>query len=224
MIGTSASILLVLTLLIAPECFAVQNRLEYELGHGDPLSSVQANGSSDRAGSQGTVWSADILHFMGNQFYLGLGGGQFRSGDNVSQTFVPNANSTLSSTSSSILILSRQDVSVNQRFVTYLVAGIGWVKNTLTITAVPVTNWADTGTSEQRTLWDHSRDSIAFAAGAGLDWNLTSSLYAGAEVRYQNALSRNFPTTPVGQATTGQTSTSTSMNNLFYALKIGVTY
>ena len=223
----SVCIFFVWTAFNASLCFAVEsdNQVEFYLGHGSPLSTVQASGSSDRAGSQGDVWSADIMHHVNYQFYLGLGGGQFRSSDNVSQTYLPNANSSISTRSSSIFILSHQDLPASSpNLVPYVLGGIGWVRNTLTITAIPVAPWPDTGTSEQRTLMEDSRDSIGIAAGAGMDWTLTSALFFGGEVRYQYALARSFSTTPKGQSTTGQSSASSSMNNLFYSLKLGVKY
>jgi opacity protein-like surface antigen len=216
--------LLSLLMFLSTSSFATVNQIELNLGRGTPVSSIQAGGSSDRDGSRGTDWSADFLHLAGPQYYFGVGGGQFRSNDNVSETFVPNANTTIRSKVSSILLLSRTDLPSQTKMVPYFIAGIGWVKNSLSVTSLPQTVWSDTGTSEQRTLVSDSKNTVGFAAGAGLDYALVQNAFIGIEFRYQSSLSRNFDLTAVGNSTVGQGSLRTSMNILMLGVKAGIKY
>lgn len=212
-----------LTLLVSP-CIATVNQIEFNLGRGSPLSFIQAGGSSDRAGSRGTEWSADFLHQANPRLYWGLGGGQFRSNDNVSQTFVPNAISTLSARSSTILLLSRTDLSSGSKYVPYMIAGVGWTRHSMLIAAVPETSWADTGTSESRTLLEKSKDTLGYAYGLGLDYALTDALIIGVEARYQGSLKNTFDFSPAGVAITGQNNVQTSLNTFTASVKVGFKY
>jgi len=200
-------------MLVAPSSFAVVNQIEFNLGRGTPLSSIQAGGSSDRAGARGTEWSADFLHQTGPQVYFGIGGGHFRSDDNVSQTFVPNANSTITSKTTSILLLSRVDLAAPSRMVPYVIAGIGWARNSLSVTAVP-----------NGTILEDSRDTVGFATGLGMDYALNDRLFIGIEARYQSSLQRTFDLTAVGSSTTGTNSIQTPMNVFHLGVKAGIKY
>ncbi len=199
---------------LSTSAFATENQIEFNFGRGTPLSSIQAGGSSDRAGSRGTNWSADFLHQNGPRSYAGLGGGQFRSNDNVSETFLPNASSTITSKITSILLLTRVDLPSQSRMVIYVIAGLGWARNSLTITAM----------SGQGTLMDDSRDTLAYATGLGADYALNDRLIIGVEARYQGALKRTFDLTPQGQAITGVGSVQTSMNVFMLGVKAGIKY
>jgi opacity protein-like surface antigen len=195
-------------------CFGTENQIEFNLGRGTPLSSIQAGGSSDRAGSRGTAWSANFLHQAGPRYYVGLGGGQFRSNDNVSGTFVPNTPSTISSKITSILILTRVDIPSQSRLTPYVIAGIGWARNSLTVTA----------RSGPGTLLDDSRNTVAYASGVGADYALSDRLFIGVEARYHNALKRTFTLTPQGQTTTGQSSVQTSLGVFMLGARAGIKY
>ncbi len=198
----------------ASSALATMNQIEFNLGRGAPISSIQAGGSSDTAGSRGTNWSADLMHRVGPRSYLGIGGGQFRSNDNVSQTFVPNSNSTLSSRSSSVLLLTRVDIPARSKMIPYALAGIGWGRNTLT-----VTDRLGAGT-----IIDQSKDTLAFATGLGLDYPLTDRLLIGIEGRYQSALKKSFSLSPAGRALTGTDSIQSSLNVLMWGVKVGIQY
>ena len=203
---------LILLLFVQAPCWATVNQLEFNLGRGTPLSSIQAGGSSDREGSRGTDWSADFFHAAGPQVYWGIGGGHFRSNDNVSQTFVPNADSTITSKTTSILILTRADLAPPARTVPYVIAGIGWVRNSLSVTT------SDT------TLIDQSKNTVGFATGLGLDYALSDRFFIGLETRYQYALKRTFDLTAAGSAITGTNSVQTSMSVLTVGVKAGIKY
>ncbi len=210
--------------LLGSPCRATVNQIEFNLGRGSPLSSIQAGGSSDRAGSRGTEWSADFLHQANPRLYWGLGGGQFRSNDHVSQTFVPNALSTISSRASTILILSRTDLSFGSKYVPYMIAGVGWTRHSLLVAAVPGAPWTDTGTSESRTLLEESKNTLGYAYGLGLDYALSDGLFIGVEARYQGSLKNTFAFVPTGVAATGQTSVQTSLNLFTAGVKAGFKY
>jgi opacity protein-like surface antigen len=201
-------------LFVSTASFATVNQIDFNFGRGSPLSFIQADGSSDRAGSRGTSWSADFLHATGPGTYVGLGGGQFRSNDNVSQTFVPNTTSTIHTKSSTILILTRADMPTDTRLVPYLIAGLGWARNSLSVTAM----------SGQGTLLEDSHNTLAYATGLGLDYALNDRLFIGMEARYQGALKQTYDLTPQGQATTGVTSMQSSMNVFLWGVKAGFKY
>ena len=165
---------------------ATTNQLDFNLGRGTPLSYVQAGGSSDHLGSRGTEWSADFLHQNSARTYVGIGGGQFRSNDNVSETFVPNSSATLSSRTSTILLLTRADLSSRSKMVIYALAGIGWAKNSLQITAMP----------GQPAILKDSKDTLAYATGLGADYPISDRLFFGVEARYQSSMKRTFDLTP----------------------------
>jgi len=204
--------LLSLLILGSTSCFAAVNQLEFNLGRGTPLSTIQAGGSSDREGARGTDWSADFLHQAGPQVYWGIGGGHFRSDDNVSQTFVSNANSMITSKTTSVLLLSRVDLAPPSRMVPYAIAGIGWVRNTLSVT------------SEQGTIIDDSKNTVGFATGLGMDYALSDRLFIGLEARYQSSLKSTFDLTAMGSSTTGTSSVQTSMSVLMQGVKAGIKY
>ena len=94
----------------------------------------------------------------------------------------------------------------------YAIAGVGWVKNTLTIT------------SESTTLLNESEDALGYAAGAGLDLALTERVLIGIEGRYQGSPTRRFDLTPEGASATGMTSVSTPINRITLSLKAGIRY
>ena len=203
---------------------AVVNQLEFNLGYGTPLSSVQAGGSSEKQGAKGDAWSADFLHQAGPNVYFGLGGGQFRSHDHVSETFASNALSTITSKTTTIFFLTRTDLGPPARMVPYLIAGIGWVKNTLSVTATPSTTWSNTGTSEQRTFLNDSLDTVGYASGIGLDYPISDRLYFGIEARYQGSLKRTYTLNSEGQTATGQSNIQTPVNVFLLGLKAGIKY
>ena len=215
---------LALLFLAASPSLAFDNLFDFNFGRGLPMSELQAGGSSDHAGSLGTAWSADLLHMARPGLYVGLGGGQFRSNDNESSTYLANASTIIRSRSSQIMILTRQDLTYKPDAIPYVIEGIGWVQNSVVMTSRPNTTWADTGTNEQRTLVHDTNNTVGFAIGAGMDFNLTNALFAGAEVRYQRALNENFKTTPAGLAATGQSDFDTPLKTLFYTVKLGLRY
>ncbi|MFA5975150.1 MAG: outer membrane beta-barrel protein [Elusimicrobiota bacterium] len=204
---------------------ASENQLEFNLGRGFPSSSIQAGDRSDRVGARGTEWSANLLHHLaGKRAYWGLGGGQFRSNDNVSQTFVPNAFSTITSKATTVLVLLRTDLSAQSRFVPYFIGGLGWAQNSLSVVAVPNSTWTDTGTSESRKLLKDSKNTLGYAYGLGLDYALNDRLLIGVEARYQGSLKNTYEMTPAGAAATGQNSVRAPLNLFATSVKAGIKY
>src|SRR5258708_148887 len=200
--------------LMSSSVFATVNQLEFDVGRGTPQSSLQAGGSSERAGSRGTDWSVDSLHHYNDRTSFGFGGGQFRSNDHVSETFIPNTSSTISSKITSILILSKVDFPSQSKMTLYVIAGIGWSKNSILITD-------RTGTG---TLMDQSHDTMAFATGMGADYPLSDRLVIGVEARYRSSLKRTFDLTPAGRALTGVGSIQSPLNVFTLGVKAGIRY
>jgi len=203
---------------------AAENLLEFNLGRGFPWSSIQAQGSSERSGSRGTAWSADFLHRTAPYVAWGLGGGQFRSNDNVSQTFLANAISTITSKTTSVLLLARTDVPSSSTLTPYFIVGLGWVRNTLSVAAVPGATWTDTGTTESRPLLHDSKDTFGYAYGLGLDYALNDRLVVGIEARYESSLKSTYNLTPAGSAVTGLNSIQSSLTLFTAGVKVGIKY
>jgi len=216
--------LLTVILLFSTPVFATTNQIDFNWGRSTPLGSVQAQGSTEQDGLRGTSWSADGLHHVSNSFYLGFGFGHFSSEDNQSSTFILNKVSTVSSKKTSSLLLGRMDFGANARFVPYAIAGLGWVQNSLTVTALPASSWDDTGTSEARTFVDQSKSTLGYAGGLGLDVLLSDRLLIGIEARYEGSPVQHFAMTSAGAAASLQTDLRTSADLFSVGIKAGVKY
>lgn len=199
-------------ILLSTACFATENQVDFIFGRGTPQSAAQAGSLFQEDGSRGESWSADILHRMGRQLSIGIGGGQFSSDDNTSTSFIPNAASTVSSKMTSILLLGRLDLSPNPKFIPYVIAGIGWVRNSLTVTSDPIT------------VVDDSESAFGYAAGIGADVALTDRIFLGVEARYQGSTRRSFDMTSQGEALAGQSSVDTALKIVILGLKASVRY
>jgi len=213
-----------LLILVSTACFATENQIDFTLGRGSPQSAARAGNLFQEDGSQGLNWSADFLHKIARQVSIGIGGGHFSSGDNTETTFVPNTSSTVSSKMTSILALGRLDLTSSAKFVPYVIAGIGWARNSLTVSALPDSTWSDTGTSESRTLVDDSGSALGYAAGAGVDVALSDRIFLGVEARYQGSTRRSFDVTPQGESVMDQGSVSTALKMVILGIKAAVRY
>ena len=202
----------ILMLLFSAPALASTNQLDFMWGRGTPLNSIQAQGSAERDGLRGTFWTFDALHKVSDRFYFGVGIGHFTSADNNSSTFVANSESTLDSRKTSSLLLGRMDLIPGGRWVPYLIAGAGWVKNSLTVS------------SDQGTLVDDSKSTLGYVGGFGMDLILGDRLLLGLEARYEGSLAQTYAMTPVGIAASGQTGVRTSLNLFLIGLKAGVKY
>jgi len=213
-----------LLMLTSVFCQATTNQLEFNYGRGSPRGSYHFDNFVNQEGPRGPEWSADFLHKMSGFGYLGLGGGHFHSGDDMSETFAPNATSDLVLKTTSIMALGRIDLNPNPKLTPYLLVGVGWVQNTLTVTSVPLITWPDTGTSESRILAEDSKSTLGYEAGFGLDLALTTRLFIGLEAKYQGSVKRSFNLTPAGQAATGQSQVTVPLGAILVGAKVGMKY
>src|SRR5205807_1809862 len=106
-------------------------------------------------------------------------------------------NSTVSSKSTVVLAVAKYSIVPDGKILPYLLAGFGVHDSSLKFDASPVPGlvWANTGTTESRTLADDSGSSYAFALGTGLDIPINDKVFLGAEVRYQYLGSVTYNTT-----------------------------
>jgi len=205
-------------------CHATTNQLEFNYGRGSPRGSYHFGDFVNQEGPLGPQWSADFLHKASNYEYLGLGGGHFNSGDDISQAFAPNANSTISLKTTTIMALGRIDLAPSPKLTPYLLLGVGWIRHSLNVTATPLTAWSDTGTTEPRVLVEDSKSTLGYAAGLGLDLALTDRLFIGIEAKYQGSVKRSFGVTPAGQAAIGQTQVTVPLGAILVGAKVGMKY
>jgi opacity protein-like surface antigen len=105
------------------------------------------------------------------------------------------------------------DLSPPSKLMPYFIAGVGWVENSLSVTAAP-----------GGTLLDDSKSTIGFTTGLGMDYALNDRLFIGIDARYQTSLQRSFDLTPAGQAITGQGSVQTALDVFMLGVKAGVKY
>jgi outer membrane autotransporter protein len=112
----------------------------------------------------------------------------------------------------SILALGRIDLSPNPKATPYAIAGVGWVRNSLTVT------------SASQVLVDDSKSTLGFALGLGMDLALTDRVFLGIEGRYQGSVKHSFDTTPAGQAATGQTQVTVPLGAYLFGAIVGVKY
>jgi len=201
-----------ITFFIAAPAFGFTNQIDFSMGRGSPLDSIQAQGSSEQDGLRGSYWSLDALHHASDRFYLGFGTGHFSSADNNSSTFAAHTNSTISSHKTPLMILGRMDFGAESHFVPYAIVGLGWVKNSLTVT------------SDQGTLIDQSKSTLGYSGGLGMDIILGDRLLVGLEARYEGSPAQHFAMTSLGAAASGQTDVHTSINLFSVGLKAGVRY
>jgi len=213
-----------LLLLVCSPAWAVVNKLEYEYGRGSPRGSYHFGDWIKQEGPRGPEWSADFLHESSERVYVGIGGGHFHSGDEVSQTLVPNTDATFSTRMTSILALGRLDLSSNPKLMPYAIVGIGWVRYSLVVQGVPATSWSDTGTSESRTLVDDAKNTVGYTAGLGVDLAVTDRLYIGIDARYQGAVKQHFDTSAAGQVATGTKELTVPLGAFLLGAKVGVKY
>jgi opacity protein-like surface antigen len=204
--------LLTVILFVSAPAFGTTNQLDFMWGRCSPLGSVQAQGSTEQDGLRGSCWNADALHHVSDRFYIGMGFGQFRSADNNSTTFMANSIATISSRKTSTLLLGRMDLTTTSHFVTYAIAGLGWVQNSLTVN------------SDQGTIVDQSRSTFGFSGGLGFDVLVTQALVIGIETRYDGSPAQHFGMTAAGAAATGQTDLRTSADLFSVGLKAGIKY
>jgi opacity protein-like surface antigen len=202
---------LVLLLCSAP-VYATTNQLDFTWGRSSPLGTIQAQGSTEQDGLRGTSWSLDALHQTSDRFYLGFGFGHFASAVNNSTTFLANTTTTISSWKTSSLLLGRLDLSKTNHFVTYAIAGLGWVKNSLNVT------------SAQGTIVDDSKTTLGYGGGLGLEVLITQALLIGLEARYEGSPEQHFGMTALGTASSGQTDVKTSISVFNVGLKAGIRY
>ena len=204
--------LFAVALFVSTPVFGTTNQIDFTFGHGSPLASIQAQGSTEQDGLRGSFWSADALHHVSNQLYLGMGIGHFHSADNNSSTFIANTLSTISSQKTSTLLLGRMDLVPGTRITPYAIAGLGWVKNSLTVA------------SDQGTLVDESKSTFGYTGGLGVDVLLSDRLLIGVEARYEGSPAQHFALTPTGQAASGQMDLRTSIDLFSFGLKAGIKY
>jgi opacity protein-like surface antigen len=206
--------LLVLFLFTSVPALGSTNQIDFLWGRSSPQGSIQANGSTEQDGLRGTSWSFDALHQASEYFYLGFGFGDFSSADNNSTTFIPgNTVSTIDSQKTSTLILGRMNLGASSHFLPYAIAGLGWVKNSMTVY-----------NSGQGTVIDDSKSTFGYAGGLGVDLLLTDRLILGMEARYEGSPAQHFGMSAAGAAASGVTDVRTSANLFTVALKAGVKY
>lgn len=145
------------------------------------LSLGRAASGSGSTTVGGVSYGATFLHSAGPNVALGLGLDYIKPSDTTTEKLVAHGRASTSIDSASILGVIRIG-STGEDFQPNVLFGLGVHVTSMRIDAAPLPGfgWADTGTSEKRTLVDGAGLGPAIKFQGGADYALTDSFIAGA--------------------------------------------
>lgn len=197
------------------------------LGTSIPLTDVDVTGiggGKEKAGSAGLSIGGQYLYNLRKDIGIGLDINFASSGDKESSTFLTGANSTLSSKTTSVLAVGKKNFLEDKKVSPYVLVGLGFGINNLTIDAKPTTGfvWSNTGTAEERNLADSTKTTFAGALALGLDIAITEALFVGGEARYMFTSSATYEPSPAIKAAYPQLSgVEGSINRMNLTVALG---
>lgn len=178
---TTPARLAVLLLLVAA---APRARADGEIGFHAAKMSLnlgRAKSGTGAATASGVSYGVDYLHAVGINVGLGLGLDYIKPADKSTDKLIANAHASTSIDSASFLGLIRVG-STEDSFQPNVLLGLGVHYTSMRIDAAPQSGfgWADTGTTEKRSLVDGAGWGPAIKFQGGADYALTDNLIAGA--------------------------------------------
>lgn len=224
--------LLLFALLMAPgfATKAYAHTLSLNLGVGIPISNVDVSnvcsggicGGKEKAGSAGLSVGGQYLYNLRDDIGLGIDINYFGSGDQNSSTFIPRADSTLSSKATTVLAVYKYSFTTKGVIWPYVIAGLGFSSSNLKIDAKPATGfvWGDTGTTETRNMLDTTKTVFASAIGLGLDIPITANIIVGGEARWVGNGSTTYDSTQAAKTAFGVTGVDGSLNQILVNAKV----
>lgn len=204
------------------------NEAAVYIGGGIPVTKIDfsgAGGGSEYAGSGGLAAGAQVLFRASDRILLGLDGSYIASGEQSSTSLLPPAVSKLSSEKTTALFLAKAELTQG-RVVPYFVGGVGFAANHLEIKTAPPPGmiWNDTHTSDDRAFVDSTKTTFAYALGVGLDLNINSQLFAGAEARLVGTAATTYDTTAFGASATDITGIHGPLNDWILGVHLGTRF
>lgn len=150
----------------------------------------------------GSVIGGQFLYYVTDSPCLALGFdiSHSRFDSHTSVQLVPNLLTNSSADNTTGLLVARL-VYPKGRLRPYIQGGIGAHHTSLTLEGEPMNPsvWSDTGTSEERALYDNGHLGAAFEGAIGLHIYLTERFFIGAEYKVIDLLGKEFTPTPAGQ-------------------------
>lgn len=155
-----------------------------DIGGGIPETMLEANGES-KIGVPGPVGGAEFVYLLLARVGIGVDIDYFSSGRKASGTLFSGYDTTLSADQLAALGIFRINLVDRHSFVLYLLGGAGAARLAVhgDIKPQPGILWPDSGTSENRTLFDSASTAFTYATGAGIDYFLTPRVFVGTQTR-----------------------------------------
>jgi len=189
---------LLLTALLAPRARADENKeITFHVG----LMSLNAGKSFPGGSASGAAYGFRLLRDENDCVSLGLDVDLLKPKDKSIDGLVPNTKTTRSIASSSVLGVVRVG-QVEGDLRPYGLIGFGIHFTNVRLQSKPNAGfgWADTGTTEARTLMDADGSATAIKIQAGADYAVNDNFLAGGFLAYNNMGSASYGVTNAGRA------------------------
>lgn len=208
---------LLLIALLAPGARADENtELTF---HAGKMSMKTVQGSAS-----GSTYGLSYLHSTTQFVALGLGADFLRPSDKGSDTLITNGRALTSVDSSSMLGLVRLGPT-DEVLRLYFMLGVGMHFSTVRVEAAPKTGfgWADTGTTEKRTLIDSGGRGVAIKIQGGADYAYTDNFLAGGFLAWNSIGSATYESTDQAKAL-GLNSIKGSMSAITFGINLSARF
>jgi opacity protein-like surface antigen len=208
---------LLLTAFLAPPIHADENKeITFHVG----LMSLNAGKSFPGGAAAGPAYGFRFLHDENDCVSLGLDIDLLKPKDKSIDNLVLNTKTTRSIASSSILGVVRIG-QVEGDLRPYGLIGFGIHFTNIRLESKPKAGfgWADTGTTETRTMMDADGSAVAIKIQAGADYAVTDNFLAGGFLAYNNMGGAMYGVTDAGRAQ-GLAGSSGAMTAITFGLNL----
>ncbi len=211
----SAAFLLVAFL--SPTVFAEVNK---EITFHAGLLSLNAGKAAPGGSAGGFAYGFRFLHDENDCVSVGVDVDLLKPKEKSIQNLIPNTSTTRSIASSSILGVVRIG-QIEGDLRPYFLIGFGIHFTNVRLESSPAkgSTWADTGTSERRTLMDADGRAIAIKIQAGADYAVTDNFLAGGFLAYNNMGGASYDASSAGKAL-GLASSSGGMTAITFGVNL----
>jgi opacity protein-like surface antigen len=191
-----AAVLLVA--ILSPTAFAEETK---EITFHAGLLSLNAGKAAPGGSAGGSSYGFRFLHDENDCVSVGMDVDLLKPKEKSIQNLVPNTITTRSIASSSILGVVRIG-QIEGDLRPYFLIGFGIHFTNIRLESSPAagSTWADTGTSERRTLMDADGRAMAIKIQAGADYAVTDNFLAGGFLAYNNMGGASYDASTAGKA------------------------
>lgn len=184
------------------------------------LLSLNAGKAAAGGSAGGSSYGFRFLHDEGDCVSLGLDIDLLKPKEKTIDNLVPNTRTTRAIASSSILGVARIG-QLDGDLRPYFLIGFGIHFTNVRLDASPKAGfgWADTGTTEQRTVMDADGRAMAIKISAGADYAVTDHFLAGGFLAYNNMGGASYDVTSAGKAL-GLSGRSGSMTAITFGISL----